>query len=323
MVCLLSTWITKGWKAGPCANGISGREHRSWANAPCGLKVKVAFESGQIAIVHSPGPDRSGAVNVEPHVDTDSINFFMVPWEAAGPPTLSDCNSTLSCYVHDDDYCICDTETTQNVVYSSSTEVSSIDDLMSSLHIGAVDLALFDAGTYESWGDCGIEGVTVYSITGNCAALSSDTVFAFEWHSKPVFLKNTKSIVSIPDSPYAFRNPVQFISLSDPEVRDAYHETDELLNSLFHHPSHPPFLAIRLMQRFGISNPSPGFIERVGSAYVAGSFGQFGSGEYGDLEGMIAAILLDEESRAVVLDADQSNGHLREPLVKVISFFRR
>ena len=35
-----------------------------------------------------------------------------------------------------------------------------------------------------------------------------------------------------------------------------------------------------------------------------------------------AAVLLDAEARSVSLDADPSHGHLREPLVKVISFLR-
>ena len=101
-----------------------------------------------------------------------------------------------------------------------------------------------------------------------------------------------------------------------------YHETSEVIDSLFYHPSHPPFLATRLIQRFGISNPSPGFIERVTTAYSTGVFGEVGSGKYGDLGALVAAILLDDESRQVVLDADPVSGHLREPLVKVIAFFR-
>ena len=78
-----------------------------------------------------------------------------------------------------------------------------------------------------------------------------------------------------------------------------------------------------MIQCFGISNPSPGLIERVATAYKTGSFGRFGSNEYGDLGAMIAAILFNKESRSVVLDADQTSGHIREPLIKVISFFRR
>ena len=105
-----------------------------------------------------------------------------------------------------------------------------------------------------------------------------------------------------------------------------YHETDEVIDSLFYHPSHPPFLAMRLSQRFGLSNPSPSLIERLATAYANGSYEannlQFGSGKYGDLGALVAAILLDPESREAVLDADQSHGHAKAPLDKVISVFR-
>lgn len=80
-----------------------------------------------------------------------------------------------------------------------------------------------------------------------------------------------------------------------------------------------------MIQRFGISNPSPSFIERVSTAYSTGSYGshgQFGSGKYGDMGALVSAIILDDESRQVVLDADQSHGQLREPLIKLVSFFR-
>ncbi len=103
-----------------------------------------------------------------------------------------------------------------------------------------------------------------------------------------------------------------------------HHETNSVLDSLFYHPTHPPFMASRIIQRFGISNPSPSLIERVATAYKTGSYdnGRFGSGRYGDLGALVAAILLDDETRQVVLDADPAHGHIREPLVKVLSFFR-
>jgi len=197
---------------------------------------------------------------------------------------------------------------------------------MSELYAGAVDPATFDAGTYTNLGDCDIPGVTVHSKAGGCLGLSHDTIFSFELKSRPLFLKNVVSTVSIgsSSSSFSFRNPVHFISLADPEVRDMYHETNFVLESLFYHPTHPPFLAIRMIQRFGISNPSPAFIERVATSYTLGSYdnGRFGSGKYGDLGAMTAAILLDDETRQVVLDADPAHGHLREPLVKLLSFFR-
>ncbi len=321
--------LEQGWpgdnrqyKAGPCQYGIANRHYRSWANSVCSLKTKVHFESGQIAIIHAPGPDRSGAVNVEGHVDTETLNFFGVPWEGGTHPTMSDCLSTSSCSVHGTEYCICDTDPTESQVYTSSVDVASIDQLISELHIGAPDIDMFDANTYTNLGSCNIPNVMVYSKTGDCSSLSIDTIFNFERNSKQYFLMNSKSVVSIPGSSFAYRNPVQFISLSDPEKRDAYYETDEVLDSLFYDSSHPPFMALRVIQRFGISNPSPGFIHRVATAYKQGWYGQFGSGGYGDLGAMVAAILLDDESRSVVLDTDQSHGALREPLIKVISFFK-
>lgn len=72
------------------------------------------------------------------------------------------------------------------------------------------------------------------------------------------------------------------------------------------------------------ANPSPDFIERVATAYATGNYdnGRFGSGSYGDLGALVAAILLDDETRKPVLDSDPAHGHIREPLVKVLAFFR-
>ena len=315
-------WYIKPWNAGPCQDGISQKEYRSWANKSCDLQVKVAFGSGHIAIVHSPGPDRSNTTKVESLVDTDTLNFFAVPWEGEQHLSVSDCLAIESCTIHEEEYCICNTDTTESQVYSLSSQVTSIDQLMSELHTGAVDPASSN-NTYTNLGSCNIDGVNVYSKAGDsCNNLLEDTIFAFEWNSKQFYLKNSKSVVTVQGSSFAFRNPVQFISLADPEVRDAYYETEEVLDSLFFYPSHAPFLSIRMIQRFGISNPSPGYIERVATAYKMGSYGEIGTNKYGDLSAMVAAILLDEESRALVLDTDQSHGALREPLIKVTSFFR-
>ena len=315
-------WEVKTWKAGPCQHGIAQEEFRSWANRSCGLKVKVEFDTSQVALVHSPGADRSGKTTVENKVDIDTLNFFAVPWEGGLHPTSNQCLENDACVIHEEKYCICDTDTTESQVYSMSSQVTSIDQLMSELNTGAADPSSFD-GIYTDLGSCDIAGVTVYSKTGgSCDNLLEDTIFAFEVNNKQFYLKNSKSVVTIPGSNFTFRNPVQFISLADPEVRDAYYETEEVLDSLFYDPSHAPFLAVRMIQRFGISNPSPGYIERVATAYKMGSYGQVGSNKYGDLSAMVAAILLDDESRALVLDTDQSHGALKEPLIKVTSLFR-
>lgn len=258
--------------------------------------------------------------------ETETMNFFKVPWTNNGTyPNQSKClmmSSSGTCKIHvekasEDDtvlaeYCICNTDTRETQVFSSvsagtwktasNRAILSLDDLRDVLFVGAVDPSTFDAGIYTNVGDCGMTGASVYTTNGgSCSTLSPESIFAFKWKSKQYFLKNVVSMVHVDDTTgndYSFRNPVQFHSLANPSARDSVHETEAVIDTLFYHPNHPPFMAIRIIQRFGISNPSPQFIHRVATAYSTGLYdGQFGSGEYGDLGAMAAAILLDDESR--------------------------
>jgi hypothetical protein len=99
-----------------------------------------------------------------------------------------------------------------------------------------------------------------------------------------------------------------------------------VLDHYFYHGSTPPFLALRLIQRLVVSNPTPRYIESVSNAFKSGSYTSrgmtFGTGKYGDLASTFAAIYLDNASRNVMLDADIASGILREPIVKVMSFMR-
>ena len=87
-------------------------------------------------------------------------------------------------------------------------------------------------------------------------------------------------------------------------------------------------MAVRFAQRFGISNPSPRYITVLAKAFREGEYKDndsgtvFGTGVYGDLAAMTAAMLLDREARSVVLDADPAHGSLLEPLLKVIRLMR-
>ena len=57
--------------------------------------------------------------------------------------------------------------------------------------------------------------------------------------------------------------------------------------------------------------------------FVDGETGiRFGSGKHGDLGAMVAALLLDRELRATILDTDPSHGSLLEPLLRVIRIMR-
>jgi uncharacterized protein (DUF1800 family) len=112
--------------------------------------------------------------------------------------------------------------------------------------------------------------------------------------------------------------------------RNAQFETEAVLDHYIYHPNTAPFVSFRLLQRFGISNPSPVFLSCVSQAFFTGSYYHqsepdsisFGSGKYGDLAATVAAIVLHPESRREVLDADPMYGSLREPLIKVISMMR-
>lgn len=116
---------------------------------------------------------------------------------------------------------------------------------------------------------------------------------------------------------------------SDP--RDAHYETHAVVEHYFKHPNVAPFMSYYFIQRFGVSNPSPQYIESVSYAFKDGIFTYndgsnppitFGTGKYGDLGATIAAVTLNREARSIVLDYDPSKGHMKEPLLKVISVMR-
>ena len=95
-----------------------------------------------------------------------------------------------------------------------------------------------------------------------------------------------------------------------------------------YHENTAPFLAIRFAQRFGISNPTPRFVEVIATAFRTGRYQDpdtgisFGSEEYGDLSAMVAAILLDRESRSEILDVDPAHGSVLEPFLKLVRVMR-
>jgi cullin-associated NEDD8-dissociated protein 1 len=299
-------WFLLGLQAGPCSQGVIEQHFSSWSNAECSIYVKILFDSGNIAIIHDPQRDYAGFKDVEPMVREDTINFFKASWRDSYP-SREDCLNISSCYLTTDQKsCVCKVEIDESQYFSTADDLISTATVHSILRYGAVHPATFDAGIYKEIGSCGISNLTVYSTNdGGCYDFTSDTIFALKLHGVDFFLKNMKSMVLI-NQQFAFRNPPHFINMVDPTVRDAIYETEAVIDSLFYHPNHPTFLAIRLIQRFGISNPSPSFVVRVSEAYKSGSFqDQFGSGNYGDLGAMVAAILLDPESRTPALDLDQ------------------
>lgn len=276
-----------------------------------------------VAIVHNPNLDINTGQVVSNAVNENNLNFFKVAWQRDQYPSAANQCSYDACNTVDTG-CLCDVEVTYKRVFD---KIPSKAKLMKKLKVGSPPPESFDQGTYTLVRTK--NGISMYRRQGD-EAFSTNTIFELTISGKSRYFKNVVSIVSIPSpapsQPFAFRNPPHFLNIAKPDTRDATYETDAVLDYYFNHPNTPPFLASRILQRFGISNPSPKQIKRAAKAFIRGTYEshgvEFGEGNYGDLAALIASIILDVESTSVILDADPSTGSLREPLVKLMSFLR-
>lgn len=100
-----------------------------------------------------------------------------------------------------------------------------------------------------------------------------------------------------------------------PANQSGRQDLEDALDNVFAHPNVAPFVAIRLIQRLVTSNPSPAYVERVASTFIDN-----GRGVRGDLEAVVKAILLDDETRAA--PAASSSGKLKEPLLRLTQLWR-
>ena len=101
---------------------------------------------------------------------------------------------------------------------------------------------------------------------------------------------------------------------------------DEAINHIFDHPNLAPFISRQLIQRFTASHPSSDYVQRVAEAFEAGRYTsidetQFGTGERGDLQATLAAILLDESLYDGSATTAQ-NGKVREPVLRFVHWAR-
>jgi uncharacterized protein (DUF1800 family) len=100
------------------------------------------------------------------------------------------------------------------------------------------------------------------------------------------------------------------------------------LDTIFMHPNLPPFVARRMIQHFVTSNPSPAYVTRAANAFATGTFTsngtQFGDSKRGNMQALIAAVLLDPEARRGDLVATENpvDGHLREPVLYLTNVLR-
>jgi uncharacterized protein (DUF1800 family) len=102
-----------------------------------------------------------------------------------------------------------------------------------------------------------------------------------------------------------------------PAGQSAQADLEQSLDLIFHHPNVGPFFCQSLIQRLVTSNPSPAYVYRCGQA-----FANNGAGVRGDLKAVLKAILLDYEARAATLATRPDEGHLREPIMRLLGILR-
>jgi len=291
-----------------------------WSSDTCNLHAKLNLD-GTVAIIHEttiPGKSSS----TRKMVASSTKMFFRVEWlspESDVQDFLSDYSSKcaeIGCQIDaTDGICQCGvSEVVDSAAFTDGSLASaSVDDIFSTATIGAFPPTVA--------GEEVMAGVWKYP-TGS---VTHSTVFrVVDSNGIEHYRKNIKSVVTV--GSLSFRNPVHFMSLNDPNIRDAQYETDAALEHYFYHPNTAPFLALRLAQRFGVSNPSPRYIQTIAAAFRTGVYDaagtSIGNGDYGDMKATIAAVLLDRESQDSILDADPVHGALLEPFMKIVRVMR-
>jgi len=109
-----------------------------------------------------------------------------------------------------------------------------------------------------------------------------------------------------------------------PAGQSAEQDLAAALGIIFNHPNVGPFVAKQMIEHLVSSNPSPAYVQRVATAFNTGRYNSYGSGKRGDMQAMVAAILLDSEARQGDNSATASvtDGKLREPVVMIASIAR-
>ena len=118
-----------------------------------------------------------------------------------------------------------------------------------------------------------------------------------------------------------------FLDTSIPSGSSAETSIDHALDTLFNHPNVGPFIGRQLIQRFVTSNPSPDYIERVATAFNDGTYRLpnntvTGTGDRGDMRATIAAVLMDPEARQDPSDMPESQGKVKEPILRFVQWAR-
>lgn len=156
-------------------------------------------------------------------------------------------------------------------------------------------------------------------------------VFTGFWYDVPTFRSGpTKRSFELPmvifDDEHSALEKT-FLGITIPENTPGDVSVSMALDTIADHDNVAPFICRQLIQRFTRSHPSTDYVERVVDAFEGGQFvavnGQsFGTGQRGDLEATLAAILLDPIIFEHPIDQPRDGGKIREPILKFVQWVR-
>jgi len=110
---------------------------------------------------------------------------------------------------------------------------------------------------------------------------------------------------------------VTFLGLTIPAGTPGPEALRLALDRLFNHANVGPFFAQQMIQQLVTNNPSPAYVGRVSAV-----FANNGAGVRGDLKAVWAAILTDVEARTAPAASSTLAGKLREPVVRLVQWWR-
>ena len=239
--------------------------------------LNTVNSDGLVSMVHNPNFDINTELEAAEQtlqqvylsVNQENMNYFKVKWNGSGeyPNAANQCANNACVSV--DSSCLCDIEVTESTVFTS---MPSREQILQSLKVGHAHPASFDDGVYINQSND--NDVEFYTRNGS-GTFSKHSVFGVMFRGKMTYFKNVESTVIISGNTgttYEFRNPPHFLNVGKPESRDAIYETEAVLDHYFYHPNTAPFLATRMIKRFGFSNPSPRYVNRVAQAFTTGKY---------------------------------------------------
>ena len=123
----------------------------------------------------------------------------------------------------------------------------------------------------------------------------------YEWHGAPM----------VPKPANHATGPKTFLGQTIPAGQTVDADLESVLDILMTHPNTAPFIATRLIRSLVLSNPTPGYIQRVADVFnVTG----------GDLQATVTAIITDVEARNDVPSVN--SGRLKDPILHTCGFLR-